>query len=36
MNLKETVWESVDWIDLAQDKNTFRAIVMAEVTLRVT
>jgi hypothetical protein len=34
MNLKETIWEEVDWIDLAQDK-TFRAIVMAELTRRV-
>ena len=35
MNLKETVWEGVDWIDVAQGKNTFRTIVIAVMNIRV-
>ena len=26
MELKEIVWESVDWIDLAHDRNMLRAV----------
>ena len=29
MDVKETGWENTNWIDLAQDKDKLRAIVMA-------
>jgi hypothetical protein len=27
MDLKEMIWEGVDWIDLAQDRGKWRAVV---------
>jgi hypothetical protein len=27
MNLKETGWDGVDWIDVAQDRDQWRALV---------
>ena len=35
MGLQEVSWEGMDWIDLAQDRNRWRAIVNAEMNLRV-
>jgi len=35
MDLQEVVWRSVDWIDLAQDRDRWRALVNAVMYLRV-
>jgi len=35
MNLKEFCWDEMEWIDLAQDRNKWRAIVNAVMNLRV-
>jgi hypothetical protein len=35
MDLKEVEWEGVDWIDMAQDRNRWRALVSAVMNLRV-
>jgi hypothetical protein len=35
MDLKEIGWDGVDWIDLAQDRNQWRALVNTEMNLRV-
>jgi hypothetical protein len=35
MDLGEVGWGDVDWIDLAQDRNTWRAVVNSVLNLRV-
>jgi hypothetical protein len=35
MVLRETGWDGMDWIDLAQDRNQWRALVNMVVNLRV-
>jgi hypothetical protein len=35
MNLQEVGWENVDWIDMAQDRDRWRALVNAVMNLRV-
>jgi hypothetical protein len=35
MDLREIGWGGVDWIDLAQDKDEWRALVSIEMHLRV-
>jgi hypothetical protein len=35
MYLRETGWDSMDWIDLAQDRNQWRALVNTAMNLRV-
>ena len=35
MDLQEVGWEGVDWIDLAQDRDRWRALVSAVMNLRV-
>jgi hypothetical protein len=35
MDLREIVWRSIDWIDLAQDRDKRRALVNTETNLRV-
>ena len=35
MDLEEVGWEGVDWIDLAQDRDRWRALVNAVMNLRV-
>jgi hypothetical protein len=35
MNLREIGWDGVDWIDLAQDSDQWRALVNTVMTLRV-
>jgi hypothetical protein len=35
MDLRETGWESVEWINLAQDRDRWRALVNAAMNLRV-
>jgi hypothetical protein len=35
MDLREVGWEAVDWIDLAQDRDRWRALVYAMMNLRV-
>jgi hypothetical protein len=35
MNLGEVGWGDVDWIDLAQDRNRWRAVVNSVLNLRV-
>jgi hypothetical protein len=35
MNLGEVEWGDVDWIDLVQDRNRWRALVNVVVNLRV-
>jgi hypothetical protein len=35
MDLGEVGWGDVDWIDLAQDRNRWRALVNSELNLRV-
>jgi hypothetical protein len=36
MYLHKVGWESMDWIDLAQDRDGWRALVNAEINLRVS
>jgi hypothetical protein len=35
MGLRERGWDGMDWIDLAQDKDQWRALVSTELNLRV-
>jgi hypothetical protein len=35
MDLREIVWNGMDWIDLAQDRVQWRALVNTEMNLRV-
>jgi hypothetical protein len=35
MDLGETVWDEVDWIDLAQARDSWRALVNTVVDIRV-
>jgi hypothetical protein len=35
MDLREIGWHGMDWIDLAQDRNQWRALVNAVMNLRV-
>jgi hypothetical protein len=35
MDLREIRWSGVDWIDLAQDRDQWRALVKKVMTLRV-
>jgi hypothetical protein len=35
MDLREIGWASIDWINLAQDRNQWRALVSTVMTLRV-
>ena len=35
MNLREVGWEGTDWIDLAQDRDRWRAFVNTAMNLRV-
>jgi hypothetical protein len=35
MDLREIRWDDMDWIDLAQDKNQWRALVNTVMNLRV-
>ena len=35
MDLQEFGWEGMDWIDLAQDRDRWRALVNAVMDLRV-
>jgi hypothetical protein len=36
MDLQEMGWEGMDWIDMAQDRDRWRALVNAVMNLRVT
>jgi hypothetical protein len=35
MDIRETVWEGVDWIELAQDRDQWWALVTTVLNLRV-
>jgi hypothetical protein len=35
INLREVGWEGMDWIDLAEDRDMWRAVVNAVINLRV-
>jgi hypothetical protein len=35
MDLREIGWDGVDWIDMAQDRNQWRALVNTVLNLRV-
>jgi hypothetical protein len=35
MNLREIEWDDMDWIDLAQDRDQWRALVNTVINLRV-
>jgi hypothetical protein len=35
MDLQEVGWERMDWIDMAQDRDRWRAVVSAVMNLRV-
>jgi hypothetical protein len=35
MDLRETGWDGMDWIDLAQDRDQWRALVNTEMNLRI-
>jgi hypothetical protein len=35
MDLRETEWDGVDWIDMAQDRDQWRALVNMVLNLRV-
>jgi hypothetical protein len=36
MDLRETGWDGMDWIDLAQDRDQWRALVNTIMNLRVS
>jgi hypothetical protein len=36
MDLREIVWDEKDWIDLAQDRDQWRALVNTVMNLRVS
>jgi hypothetical protein len=36
MDLRQIGWDGMDWIDLAQDRNQWRALVNTEMNLRVS
>ena len=36
MDLREVGWRRMDWIDVAQDRNWWRAVVNAVMNLRVS
>jgi hypothetical protein len=36
MNLQEVGWGGIEWIDLAQDRDRWRAVVNAVLSLRVS
>jgi hypothetical protein len=35
INLQEVGWGGMDWIDMAEDRESWRALVNAEIDLRV-
>jgi hypothetical protein len=35
IDLRGTIWDDVDWIDMAQDRNQWRALVNTVLNLRV-
>jgi hypothetical protein len=35
MDLRETEWDSVDWFDIAHDRDQWRALVNTVINLRV-
>jgi hypothetical protein len=35
MNLRETGWDAVDWIDMAQDRDQWKVLVNTVLNLRV-
>jgi hypothetical protein len=35
MNIREIGWGGMDWIDLAQDRDQWRALVNTEMNIRV-
>jgi hypothetical protein len=35
MDIREIVWDGIDWIDLAQDRDQWRALVNTLMNLRV-
>jgi hypothetical protein len=35
MDLQEVGWDGLDWIDMAQDRDSWRAVVSAVMNLRV-
>jgi hypothetical protein len=35
MDLREIGWDGMDWIDLAQDRDQWRALVKAAMNLRI-
>jgi hypothetical protein len=35
IDFRDTGWDSIDWIDVAQDRNQWRALVNAVMNLRV-
>jgi hypothetical protein len=35
MDIREVGWEDINWIDLAEDRDRWRALVNAVVSLRV-
>jgi hypothetical protein len=35
IDLRETGWDGIDWIDLAQDRNQWRALMNTVINLRV-
>jgi hypothetical protein len=35
MDLKETAWDGMDWIDLAQDRDQWKVLVNTVMNLRV-
>jgi hypothetical protein len=35
MDLREIIWDDMDWVDLAQDRDQWRALVNTELNFRV-